>query len=67
MLTLGERIRNVRKEHHLTQTEFATELRISRPHVTNIENNKENPSGTLVRLISVLFQVDEDWIRSGCK
>lgn len=67
MLTLGGRIKQIRKENNLTQMEFASELRISRPHITNIENDKENPSGTVVRLISVLFQVDENWIKSGCK
>lgn len=67
MLTLGGRIKQIRKENCLTQLEFASELRISRPHVTNIENDKENPSGTLVRLISILFQVDENWIKSGCQ
>lgn len=67
MLTLGGRIKQIRKENRLTQMEFASELRVSRPHVTNIENDKENPSAILVRLISVLFQADEDWIKSGCK
>ncbi|WP_300755398.1 helix-turn-helix domain-containing protein [uncultured Oscillibacter sp.] len=65
MMTLGGRIRKIRKENQLTQMEFASELRISRPHVTNIENGKEKPSGTLVRLISELFKVDESWINSG--
>lgn len=65
MLTLGERIRTIRKGAHLTQAEFAAELRISRPHLNKLENNKENPSGTLVRLISALFQIDEDWIKRG--
>ena len=67
MLTLGERIRSIRKITNLTQAEFAAELRISRPHLNKVEYNKENPSGTLVRLISILFQVDENWIKSGCK
>lgn len=65
MLTLGERIRAIRKDVRLTQAEFATELRISRPHLNKLENNKENPSGTLIRLISTLFQIDEDWIKNG--
>lgn len=67
MLTLGGRIKQIRKENRLTQMEFASELRVSRTHITNIENDKENPSRTLVRLISILFQVDEGWINRGCK
>lgn len=67
MATLGDRIKQIRKENCLTQMEFASKLRISRPHITNIENNKDKPSGTLLLLISILFNTDEDWLINGSK
>lgn len=65
MGTIGERIKSIRKSHSMTQTEFANKLCISRPHITNIENNKETPSRTVIRLISLLFKVSEEWILKG--
>lgn len=65
MQTIGERIKQVRKINALTQVQFSEKLCISRPHVTKIENSKENASGTVIRLISVLFKVNEDWLKTG--
>ncbi len=65
METIGGRIRSIRRDHKLTQAEFANELCVSRPHITNVENDKENPSKLMIRLISILFKVDEQWIITG--
>jgi transcriptional regulator with XRE-family HTH domain len=65
MRTIGERIKEIRKSNTLTQSEFAEKVCVSRPHITNIENNKENPSSMLIRLISLLFSISEDWIING--
>ena len=53
MSAIGERIKEIRKQHNLNQTKFATELGISQNHVSNIENGNENPSTTLIKLISM--------------
>ena len=65
MSTIGERIKEVRKQQKLNQTKFASELGISQNHVSNIENGNENPSTTLVKLISIKFNVSEEWIKDG--
>lgn len=67
MNTIGERIKYVRKSNSLTQLEFSRKLGISRPHITNIENNKEKASSTVIRLISIIFDVKEDWLKNGQK
>ena len=63
--TLGDRIRELRTSHGLTQKEFSDMLRLSRVHITNIEKGKDYPSKSVVRLISVLFKVKEDWLFNG--
>ena len=65
MSAIGERIKEIRKQHNLKQTKFATELGISQNHVSNIENGNENPSTTLIKLISMKFNVSEEWIKDG--
>lgn len=65
MSAIGERIKEIRKQHNLNQTKFATELGISQNHVSNIENGNENASSTLIKLISVKFNVSEEWIKNG--
>ena len=42
MNTIGERIKEIRKDEHLTQVEFAQIFGLSHSHISNIENNREN-------------------------
>lgn len=65
MQTIGDRIRQIRKSNALTQAQFSEKLCLSRPHITRIETNKENASSTVIRLMSILFKVDESWIKTG--
>lgn len=64
-MRLGERIKFVRKNNKLNQTDFASLLGISQTHVSKIEKDVENPSETLLLLISFLFAVNIDWLKNG--
>lgn len=63
-MTLGERIKFVRKNNHLSQIQFADLLGISQTHVSKIENGAENPSETLLLFISYKFAVNIQWLKS---
>lgn len=65
MTSVGDRIKEVRKSLKLTQTQFAQELAISQTHISKIEKGTEHPSSTLVRLISVIYNIDESWLKTG--
>lgn len=41
MNTIGERIKEVRKDFSLTQTEFGKKIGVSHSHISKIESNKE--------------------------
>lgn len=64
-MTLGERVKFVRKNNELNQADFAKRLGISQTHVSKIEKNVENPSETLLKLISIEFGISEEWLKTG--
>lgn len=64
-MTLGERIKYVRKYNKLNQIDFAKKLGISQTHVSKIEKNVEHPSATLLLFISYMFAINIDWLKTG--
>ena len=59
---LGDRIRELRKSHSLSQVDLARELHVSKQTISNWENNNIPPSvDTLVR-IAKFFQVSTDYL-----
>ncbi|MEG0769904.1 MAG: helix-turn-helix domain-containing protein [Ruthenibacterium sp.] len=64
-MTIGERIRDRRKQLKLTQTAVIKATSMSSGNLSELENNKYNPSlQTLVLLRSVL-QCSLDWLVTG--
>lgn len=64
-MSLGERIREIRKDNELTQKEFADKISVSRPFVSRIEADKEKPSESIIKLISATFGIELNWITQG--
>lgn len=62
MITLGEKIKQIRKNNKLTQIEFAKSLGISQAHISKIEKNIEVPSKQLLTFISYRYCVNMDWL-----
>lgn len=63
--SVGERIKEIRKNLKLTQGQFSKESGISQSHLSSIENGKDNPSTTLIKLISIKYNISESWLISG--
>ncbi len=64
-MTLGERIKLIRKKHQISQIDFAHVLGVSQTHISKIETGKDNPSSKLLYYISDQFNVNVEWIKSG--
>lgn len=64
MATLGERIKEIRTEHNLTQQQFAESISVSRPFISRIESNKEKPSDSLLKLICATYHIKYIWLKS---
>lgn len=62
MNTIGERIKYIRKENNLKQEDFAKELSVSRSFISRIESNKEKASETVLKLISLQYNVSLQWL-----
>lgn len=59
---LGDRIRELRKSHSLSQVELAKQLHVSKQTISNWENNNIPPSiDTLIR-IATFFDVSTDYL-----
>lgn len=62
---MNERIKTLRLDLSLTQSEFGEKLGISQNYVWMIEKGDRVPSDRTVADICRVFGVNEDWLRSG--
>ncbi|GHU75455.1 hypothetical protein FACS1894188_06370 [Clostridia bacterium] len=63
--TVGQRIKVVRELRGVGQAKFAKELGVSQTHISKIENGNDNPSKTLIKLISLKYAINEDYLLNG--
>ncbi len=67
-MEIHERIRNLRKHLHLSQTAFGQKLGVSRSVINNIELNtlaRPEQKLSLIKLMCKEFNVNEEWILNG--
>lgn len=60
-----DRIIRIREENNLSQEKFAEKLGLSRNFINQVENGKKNVSDRTVSDICRLFNVSEEWLRTG--
>ncbi len=64
-MTIGERIKEVRKSNGMTLAVFGSKIGISYQSVSMIEKGINNPSDQTILSIVREFGVNEVWLRSG--
>ena len=64
-MTIGERIKKVRRSNDMTQQEFADRIGSKRNTVATYEMGRSTPSAAVLSLISREFNVSEEWLRTG--
>lgn len=62
MLTLGEKIKEIRKEHNLNQSEFGELFGLTQNTITNIENDKRFPTYEILIEIAKRFNISVDYL-----
>lgn len=62
---MNERIKIIRKNAGLTQSDFANKLDLSRNFICMVESGERLPSDRTINDICSKFHVDENWIRTG--
>lgn len=64
-MTIGDRIKQLRKELKLTQTEFGEKIGVARITVACYENNSHKVSDYIIKNICRTFNVDYYWLTEG--
>lgn len=59
------RFRKLRKILNVKQGDFAKELAISQGHASDIENGRKAVSDRVVEILSLKYNVNEEWLRNG--
>ena len=62
---ISERIKILRKDTRLSQTEFGKPIGLSRDEVKNIELGRTRVKEITIPLLCSRFKVSEDWLRTG--
>ena len=62
---IGKRIKALRKDQGLTQTEFGERIGVKGNTVTGYENGTRRPSDSVINYICLIFNVDQTWLRTG--
>ena len=62
---MNERIKKVRNSLHISQTDFAQKLSVSRSAVCKMESGENYPSEQTIKLMCNEFSVNEEWLRTG--
>ena len=64
-MSVGSRIKELRKALNFTQQEFADRLGIKRGAIANYELDRNEPIDAVISLICREFSVREAWLRTG--
>ena len=62
---MKNRIKDIRNSLHMSQTDFAKKLLVSRSAVCKMESGENSPSDQTIALICKEFNVNEEWLRTG--
>jgi len=65
MASLGERVRQLRLQHRLSQQEFAQSLGISQGFLSDIERDRKIPGGDTLLSLKRSFDISIDWLLAG--
>ncbi|MBU5227803.1 helix-turn-helix domain-containing protein [Clostridium senegalense] len=62
MSTFGERLKELRKEHRLTQQELADNFYLNKSSISRYEKNQQLPENDLLQKIADFFNVSIDYL-----
>jgi transcriptional regulator with XRE-family HTH domain len=65
MATTGERIREIREKRGMTQDRLASQAKISKSFLSEIENNKRNVSSQALLRIAQILGASVDYLLTG--
>jgi transcriptional regulator with XRE-family HTH domain len=64
-MTENERIRRARKALNISQKDFAKAICISNTYLADIENGSRKSNDRIVKLVSMVYGVNKQWLKTG--
>ncbi len=64
-MTTGERIKLIRKQQNLSQTEFAQEIAVSTTTICQLETGRYNISRATKHILCNRFHINPEWLDTG--
>ena len=64
-MSIGDRLKSIRKSKGFSQDSLADQLGCSRGVITNIERNLTTPSALVLKGISDVLNIREEWLLHG--
>ena len=62
MKTIGNRIKELRKEKNLTQKQLSTAINIAQSSISEWEKNSYEPTATAIKILAIYFDVSADYL-----
>ncbi len=64
-MNINDRVKVLRKYLNLSQKDFGARVDMSQGHLTNVETGKRELIDKNIKLICMVFKVNENWLRTG--
>jgi transcriptional regulator with XRE-family HTH domain len=64
-MSVNQRIKEARKALKMSQIDFAKAMCISNSYLADIENDYRNANDRIVKLASMIFGINENWLKNG--
>lgn len=62
MSSLGDRIKSLRKENNLTQSDLGEKLNVGKSTISQYESDKSTPNDDIKKMLAEMFQVSLDYL-----
>ena len=64
-MSVNRRVKEARKALNLSQKDFAKAMCLSNSYIADIENDHRKVNDRIIKLASMIFGINEDWLKSG--
>lgn len=65
MTTINDRVKEIRKELGLSGEKFGQPLGVNRSAVSRWESGENKLTEQMIKLISITYNINENWLRTG--
>ncbi len=65
MITINERIKQIRKAYNMNQTDFGARIGVKQGSVAGYESGARTPVDAVILSICREFDISEEWLRTG--